>query len=114
MHVEVAVLPHHVAVVIELEQDAGRATDALEPLRRLRRRAVHEQVAIREPLQMLDALRVMPLMHGSAVRVEQIRVPAPSGAVERVAAERLGLVAIHETERSISNPRHSPTLTDHV
>ena len=109
MHVDVAMLPDHVAVVVDLHEGAGAAADVLESLRRLRWETLDQEVAVRKPLEVLDALGVMPLVNGPSLGVEQIGVTAAHRAVDRVAAERLRLVAVHEAERPVPNPGHVPT-----
>ena len=65
-----------------------------------------EQVPVGQQLDVLESLRVVPLMHDAALGIEQIGVMPADGAEQRVPGEGLRLVPVDEPERTVADPRH--------
>ena len=51
---------------------------------------MHEEVTVRQPLEVLDALGMVPLVHDAAFGIEQVGMTSPHGAEDRVAAVQMG------------------------
>ena len=110
VHHGIAVLPHDLALPVELQQRPRGPADLLGTARIFGRECVNQEVPVFEQPRVLDALVVVPAVHHATLDVQDGGMVPPHRAEERVARKGEFRIVVNEAKRAISDPGHGGSL----